>query len=333
MQKPRKSKPKRPRRSWLDQLGGEAQNVDERPRERVHLAPVYFVLGGFVVFLIAVTLIWGDPQNTRGMHRAVVNFIDRFGPNLASESVGILLTVVFVRKFLELHERSRRLRASVGALRKARRSLQDLLDTWAATMKGCMQQRERGQYLRVQEILSPDSSELLLWCDPNARRPGGEHERWVAWAGQHVRAAQNSLDQIVGTYGGTLDPEYVEALDTLIADPFLKGFADLTADEHMEAPRWRVALNTVRALRMAHFERLLSTIKLHNQLAAETATVRGRVAAPRTSMLGVELAADHDLRVDTTLDEGWWRSAPNVGSLRLGDFPVKRAAAEAGRGD
>jgi hypothetical protein len=327
------AKSKRPRKSWLDQLGGEAQHADDKPRERVHLAPVYLGLILLVFFLVIITVIWGDPAHPRGLHVSVVNFIDRFGPNLASESVGILLTVVFVRRFLEQHERSRRLRASVGALRKARRSLQDLVDTWAATMKGCMAQRERGQVLRVQELLAPDNSDLLLWCDPNARRPGGESDRWVSWAGKHVRAAQNSLDQIVGTYGGTLDPEYVEALDTLIADPFLKGFADLAAGELMEAPRWRVALNTVRALRMAHFERLLSTVRLHNQLAAETATVRGRVAAPRTSMLGVELAADHDLRVDTTLDEGWWRSSPNVGSLRLSDYGARRTHAEGGRGD
>jgi hypothetical protein len=312
---------KRPRRSWLDQLGGEAQNVDDRPRDRMHLRPVYVAFVALIVFTVTVTILWGDPTNPRGMNIAVVKFIDRFGPNLASESIGILLTLVFVRRFLEQAERSRRLRASVGALRKARRALQDLVDTWSTTVKGCMQQRERGQLMRVQDILSPDSSELLLWCDPSARRPGGESERWVAWAGKHVRAAQNSLDQIVGTYGGTLDPEYVEALDTLIADPFLKGFADLTTDERIEAPRWRVALNTVRALRMAHFERLLNTVKLHNQLAAETATVRGRVAAPRTSMLGVELAPDHDLKVDTALDEGWWRSSPIVGSLRMEQVP------------
>jgi hypothetical protein len=311
------AKKKRPRRSWLDQLGGEAARPEEKPRERVHLAPVYGLLIFIVVVCVFVSIRWKN-----------VELVDRFGPNLASESIGILLTVVFVRRFLEQHERSRRLRASVGALRKARRALQDLVNTWSATLKGCLQQRERGQLMRIQELLSPDGSELLLWCDPLTRRHGSDGERWVKWAGNHVRAAQASLDQIVGTYGGTLDPEYVEALDALIADPFLRGFADLTSDDTIEPPRWRVALNTVRALRMQHFERLVSTIKLHNQLAAEVAQVRGRESAPRTSMLGVELAPDHDLRVDTALDEGWWRSAPAVGSLRLMDYGVKRTTPE-----
>jgi hypothetical protein len=301
--KQRKRKP--PRRSWLDQLGQETK-PEEPKKERTHLAPLYVVLLGIVVVAVAVSFIWGK-----------VDLVARFGPNMATEALGILVTVVFVRRFLEQSERSRRLRASIGALRKARRALQDLIDTWAQTFKGCMPQREHGSLNRVQELCSPDNSDLLLWCDPFARRPGAETDRWVAWVGKHVRAAQTNLDQIVGTYGGTLDPEYVEALDSMIVDPFLRGFAELAADETMEAQRWRVALNNVRAMRMAHFERLLRVIELHNRLASEAAGVRGRTGAPRTSTLGVELPPDHDLRVDTILDDGWWRSSPSVGSLRM----------------
>jgi hypothetical protein len=155
-----------------------------------------------------------------------------------------------------------------------------------------------------------------MWCDPQARRPA-DGQRWVGWMGEHVRTAQTSLDQLIAAYGGTLDPEYVEAVDALIADPFLQGLRTLTLDETIEPQRWRVALNTARALRMAHFERLLRTIELHNRLAADVASVRGRAGAPRSSSLGVELPPDHDLRVDTSLDDGWWRSSPNVGSLRM----------------
>src|SRR5688572_10950015 len=259
-----------------------------------------------VVLAVAITVVWSD-----------VELVARFGPNMATEALGILLTVLFVRRFMEQAERSRRLRASIGALRKARRALQDLVETWTATLKGCLQQRERGQLTRAQQLLAPDTSELLMWCDPQIRRPGADHERWVAWMGHRLRGVQSALDQIVGTWGGTLDPDYVESLDALIEDQFLKGFANLTTDDTIEPQRWRVALNTARALRMAHFERLLRTIELHNKLAAEVASVRGRTAAPRSSTLGVELPPDYDLRIDTALDDGWWRSSPNVGSLRM----------------
>lgn len=300
VERPRK---KKPRKSWLDQLGQQPPQHARR-REPIHLAPVYVFLLLIVVLAVVVTLAWSDNL-----------LVARFGPNLATEALGILLTVLFVRRFMEQAERSRRLRASIGALRKARRALQDLIDTWTATLKGCMQQRERGTFTRLQELISPDNSELLMWCDPQMRKAGSD-ERWVSWLAQHVRSVQATLDQIVGTYGGTLDPEYVEALDGIISDPFLRGLVDLTSDPLMEQQRWRVALNTVRALRMAHFERLLRTIELHNELAAEAAQVRGKTAAPVTSMLGVQLAPDHDLRIDTVLDEGWWKSQPAVGALR-----------------
>lgn len=297
--------PKQKRKSWLDQAGRESPQ-EERDKQRVHLAPVYVLLLLIVVLAVIVSVLWSD-----------IDLVARFGPNMATEALGILLTVVFVRRFMEQAERSRRLRASIGGLRKARRALQDLVDTWTSTLKGCTQKREHATFSKVQELLSPDNSELLMWCDPQVRRPGDDGERWVAWMAEHIRATQATLDQLISAYGGTLDPEYVETIDALIADPFLQGFRALANDEAVEPQRWRVALNTVRALRMAHFERLQRTIELHNRLAAEVATVRGRTEAPRSSTLGVELSRDHDLRIDTALDDSWWRSAPAVGSLRM----------------
>jgi hypothetical protein len=303
---------KRRRRNWLERVEADVFRPAARPRERIILGPVYVLLILLIVLATLVSIVWsGEP------------LLDRFGPNVATESLGILLTVVFVRRFMEQAERSRRLRASVGALRKARRALQELAEAWATTLKGCMVARERNDIRTVLQLCSPENSELLLWCDPTARRTGREDERWVRWVGRQVRAAQDELDEIIGTYAGVLDPEYVEAMDALTSDPFLRGFADLTAAD-IEAQPWRVALNTVRALRMTHFERLVRTIELHNRLAAEVARVRGRGATPRTSMLGVELPADHDLKIDTALDDGWWRSWPRSGTLRMPD-PLRAA--------
>ena len=302
---------KRRRASWLERIEGDAFRPETKPRERIHLGPVYVLLILLVLVATVVSVVWSE-----------VALLDRFGPNVATESLGILLTVVFVRRFIEQAERSRRLRASVGALRKARRALQDLIEAWATTLKGCMPAPEPDDVKSVVQLCSPEHSELLLWCDPTVRRAGRE-ERWVSWVGKRVRNAQDQLDEIIGTYAGTLEPEYVEAVDALTSDAFLLGFAELTACD-VEPQPWRVALNTVRALRMTHFERLLRTVELHNQLAAEVASVRGRGATPRTSMLGVELPADYDLKVDTALDEGWWRSWPRPGSLRMPE-PVRPA--------
>ena len=272
-------------------------------RDRLHFAPVYALLGAIVIIAIVVSLVWRDDE-----------YVGRFGPGMATETIGILLTVLIVRRFMEQAERLRRLRSSTGALRKSRRALHDLVDTWATTFKGCLAERPPGQFNRIQELLAPDRSELLLSCDPWSRRAGGD--RWLTYVANHIADAQARLEQIVDAYGGMLDPEYVEALDALVVDPFLHGFVDLARAE-VDAQPWRLALNSVRGLRMGHFERLLDAVALHNRLAGEVGRIRGSVAAPRTSLIGVRLAPDHDLRVDTVLEDGWWRSMPQVGSLRL----------------
>jgi hypothetical protein len=120
---------------------------------------------------------------------------------------------------------------------------------------------------------------------------------------------------IIGTYGGTLDPEYVEALDAMVDDPFAKLVEEL-ADASVDSQKWRVTLNTARAVRSTHFDRLQQTIKLHNQLSAEAATVRAKGIGPRSETLGVELPPDYDLRLETRLEEAWWKQRPTPGSLR-----------------
>jgi hypothetical protein len=220
---------------------------------------------------------------------------------------------------MEQAERLRRLRSSTGALRKSRRALYDLVDAWATTFKGCLAERRPGELTQIGELLTPDRSEVLLSCDPWSRRAGGE--RWLAHVANRIADAQTRLEQIVDAYGGMLDPEYIEALDALITDPFLHGFVDLSRAE-VDAQPWRLALNAVRGLRMSHFERLRETIVLHNRLALEVGRIRGNVALARTSVLGVKEAPDHDLRIDTALDEGWWRSMPHVASLRPQNVPA-----------
>jgi hypothetical protein len=298
-----KRKPKR-HKSWLDQLGQDAA-PEQTERQRVLLAPVYILLIVLTIVAVAVSFIWRRNET-----------VNRFGPNMATEAVGILLTVVFVRRFLEQHERSRRLRASIGALRKARRALLELTDTWATLIKGAMSQRPSEGMRDLRELCSPDQSDALLYLDPGARMPGEAAELWLHWAGQRLHSAQAGFDAIIGTYGGTLDAEYVEALDSMVDDPFAKLVQEL-AEARADAQKWRVTLNTARAVRSTHFDRLLQIIKLHNRLAREAAAVRAKGIGPRSESVGVELAPDYDLRLETAIEDGWWRSRPVAGSLRV----------------
>lgn len=286
---------------------GKPKRVEERQRERP-LRPrnVYIAFGLIAVGTAIVSQLFAD-------HPAV----ERFGPNLASEAVGILLTLIFVQRFLDRQERVRRLRGSIGALRKGGRALSTLAHAWSALIKGGYRRPPAHPPESIALLFAPHITENLGYIDPLLERtgPGLADERWTEHVYREVVAAQQTLHEVIIAYGASLDATYVEAIDELVDDPFPRVFGEIIAEPKLDARRWRVRLNASRAMRELHFTRLVNAIELHNQLAREAATVRSRRSAPRTGALGVELPLDWDLRARVVLDDGWWRSAPRPGSL------------------
>lgn len=271
------------------------------------LRAVYLILAGLVVVSAAAAVLWPE-----------VDWVQRFAPNMATDSFGILLTVLVVQRVLERQERARRLRGSVGALRKGARALSELVETWAALIKGSLRRVPTSPLLTVDDLLAPHVTENLALCNPLVVREEGEagsSERWVAWGARRLRSAHQALTSLINAYAASLDPGYVELIDELVDDPFLMMVEELASDPTLEPRAWRARLNTARAQRAAHFERVLAAVQLHNELAAEAALVRSRRTAPVTDMIGVELALDSDLRARERFDLAWWRTDPAPGSL------------------
>ena len=273
----------------------------------LHRRRVYLVLAALVLLTTIASVVLRE-----------VEWVDRFGPNLSTEVFGILITLVFVHRFLEQQDRARRLRGSIGALRKASRALTRMADGWGALVKGSLRRMPAERPSSLDTLFTTYVTESLVDLDPSAARrssdPDQDEQAWVGWAAKEVLAAQQTLHDIIVTYGPSLDPAYVEAVDDLVDDPFVQRFARIVADQN-NTRAWRVQLNTARALREAHFDRLLHTIALHNRIAAEAATVRTRRQAPRSGSIGVTLALDYDLKVPTRRDAGWWAQAPAPGTL------------------
>ncbi len=255
-------------------------------------------------------------------------FADKFAPNIASESMSALLTIAVVRRLLERQERARRLRGSVGALRKSGRALSELMDAWATLIKGA---RAFASPVpgTADALFVPYVTEDLMLIDPGHVREGGD-EPYVALASARLRNAQEQLNGVIAMYGADLEPDYKEMLDALIDDPFIALVAKL-ASQPAEARTWRVALNTARGHREVHFARLMSALRMHNDLAGEAARYRSHQAAPHSDVLGIRRALDHDTRVDTTLSREWWAAAPRPGALKV-QTPEKSARHAAGPG-
>jgi hypothetical protein len=296
----RKTRPKssRPRPRRHRETSGKGSVV-------AYQRTVFLVLSAIVILATVAEVLFRE-----------IDLVDRFAPNIATESLGILLVLIFVQRYLERQERSQRLRGSIGGLRKASRALQRLIDTWATLVKGTLPRTPEPLPKVTGDLLEPHYAEELAHIDARCMRGlPGEGEAWVRWASRELTEATSLLNQIIIAYSGALDPAYVEAIDELVDDPFAGFFAELVA-EGADSRTWRVRMNAGRALREVHFSRLAATISLHNDLARDAAAVRTRRMAPRTGTIGMELPLDHDLRVHVDLERRWWNGTPLIGVLR-----------------
>jgi hypothetical protein len=272
---------------------------------KVYQRRVFLTLSLIIVVSTVLEILYRD-----------IDLVDRFAPNIATETMGILLVLILVQRYLERQERAQRLRGSIGGLRKASRALQRFNDTWAALVKGTLPRTPEPLPRHLPELIEPHYTEELGHLDAlGLRGSPGESEPWIRWAYRELHAASTLLNQIIIAYSGALDPGYVEAIDELVDDPFIDFIGKLI--EQSPQPRvWRAEMNAGRALREVHFARLGATIALHNELARDAAAVRTRRIAPRTGTIGMELPLDYDLRVETELDKRWWSGSPVIGGLR-----------------
>lgn len=270
------------------------------------LRPAYWLLLAIVVLAVTATLRW--PEDSA---------IGRFAPNLATDTFGILLTLVFVQRFLDQQDRSRRLRASIGGLRKATRAILRVNQAWRALIKGSLPQVPEVPPGTLRALYAPHLTEHLVALDPQlpreAEEPAGE--TWLRWLVDELHAMQETLRTVIVAYGPSLDPEYVEAVDDVVDDRFIAALHDL-AVRGMPAVEWRVTLNRTRGLREEHFAKLLRLVEIHNRLAADAARLRSRRSMPRSGTMGLALSPDADIRVPDTIERRVWHTAPGAGALR-----------------
>lgn len=264
---------------------------------------LYVLLGALVVVAAAVSQL--APDN---------DVVQRFGPNVAAETLGILLTLIFVQRFLERQDRTRRLRSSLGALRRGGRALTRLIDAWGTLIKGGLRD-PRYPPETLLELFEAHHTSALAEIDPEAAAEGGGTP-WVERTARELRSTRAALREIVQFYGTSLDAEYVEALDSLVDDEFFDIFLSLVEEDGDRRGEWQARVRQTAGAREAHFRRLTALVTLHNQLAGEAAAIRDPKRLPQTRGVGVDLPPDYDLRVVHALDGRWWKGSPAPGTLR-----------------
>jgi hypothetical protein len=272
------------------------------------LRGLYLALAGVVLVSTAVSLRYRDHP-----------LVDQFGAEIATDALGILVTLAVVQRMLERQERARRLRGSMGALRRGRGVLQEMATAWADLIKGALAGEPDPRPGVLEEIFAPGTTEALLDLDLSAALPAGAGGEGTCarWGVGRLLDARAALRDLGATFGATLDPLYLEALDSLADNPFLELVGGLAGAAAPDQREWRVRLSTWRTLRIGHFERLLGAVAMHNELAREAGRLRARATTPRTDMLGIELEPDHDLRVSQDVPTAWWQAEPRPGACSL----------------
>lgn len=241
-----------------------------------------------------------------------VRLVRLFAADFATESLGLLVTLALVHRFLERQERALRLRGSLGAVRRSGRALAAMVDAWTDLVKGALVRTPEPRPLELADLLAPDLTSVLMEADPR-------HPR-VRAAVRRLAEAREALRSVVSTYGATLDPVYLGAIDDLTDDPFLGFLAHQAGLQPVTPEHHRAVLRSARSSRVTHFDRLLLAVDYHNQLARDAARLRDRRTAPRGDGYAPSLPLDVDLRVHTEVVPEWWSVAPRAGALRTVRF-------------
>jgi hypothetical protein len=290
--------------SWMDEFRNE---------DSFAMRPVYAVILAVTLIAFVSTLFY--PTG----HARLDRVIDRFGANVTTEGLAIFFTLVFVDRFLEQQDRRRRLRGSIRALKRASIALERMIDAWAPLIAGTLEAEPSPPPPSIETLFAPHYTENLMSLDFQRPRSKGEPDgpTWIEWSLSELRAGLDVLSDVGLRYSIILDSNYIEAIDHLIDDDFIAFLEAQLERPDVDLRTWRVALNTARGHREGHFTDLVRMLKVHNSLAREAGQVRTRSAGPRTGLLGVELAPDHDLRAPWRIERDWWRQLPAARSLRM----------------
>lgn len=283
--------------------------VERQRKSGTSLRILYLLIGGVGLVAAVGTILYPDAP-----------VLGEFGANIATESLALVITLAVVRRILDRQERNRRLRASVGALRKAARSLRAMADSWSDLVKGSLPKVPAERPTSYDELLASHYTESLTWLDPAAGATEGEETGRVRVAVRRLLESRHALASLTQAYAVVLDGEYVEALEAVVDDRFTNLLAELAAAD-ADPTTWRRRLNLARGPRESCFRSLLLAVRLHNQLAVEAATQRSHHLLPRADMLDIALSVEDDLTITTALERDFWATTPLPGSLRT-DGPL-----------
>jgi len=171
----------------------------------------YAWLAVIIVLVVTAHVLWGES----------VSFVRDFGPGIASEVLGIIITLIFVQRILERRQHEERARASRGGVRRAEDPLRDLAGLWAEIVKGCLERLPARPPSTYQDLFASEWSSEVDYCDMTRVRYGWSDETWAESSARVISRARDQISAILDLYGVHLNAHLIEVLDEVRDDPFL----------------------------------------------------------------------------------------------------------------
>ena len=224
----------------------------------------YATLGSIVAFLAFAHLLWGDQPG----------LVRDFAPELATEVLGILITLVFVQRIIERRAQEDRTRASRGGVRRSEDPLRDLSDLWSEIVRGCLEGLPARPPRTYLELFGPEWSSGIDDCDLTRVRYGWSEETWAESAARVISRARDQISGILDVYGVHLNTHFIEVLDEIRDDPFLAHVETLGEQLRIarelfpdEIQPEDYAINRTSAVRADFLGTLCQAIELYNETA------------------------------------------------------------------
>ncbi len=224
----------------------------------------YATLGSIVAFLAITHLLWGDQPG----------LVRDFAPELATEVLGILITLVFVQRIIDRRAQEDRARASRGGVRRSEDPLRDLSDLWTEIVRGCLERLPARPPRTYLELFVPEWSAVIDDCDLTRVRFAWSEETWAESAARVISRARDQISGILDLYGVHLNAHFIEVLDEIRDDPFLAHVETLGEQLRIarelfpdEIEPEDYAINRTSAVRSDFIGTLSQTIRLYNETA------------------------------------------------------------------
>ncbi len=149
-----------------------------------------------------------------------------FALNLATEIVGILLTVGLIDAVLRRREEQERERYRSLALRQLWRPLSRHAELLFNIYKASVERKPEREISQVSDLFDEDYFEQVARLDaaadgPGVRGIGGDAVPWYEWINQEAKRFKDDLERVVDKYAMYLDIDTIDAAERLIDSSFI----------------------------------------------------------------------------------------------------------------